>query len=259
MGKLKIQFKPLFLIYVFFCIYFNWFNSIFYYVLAVVLHEYGHYCVAKFLGYNMNGIVFSVFGGGINTDNNFKRRDELFISIAGPLVNLVLIIISICLWWIFPMTYVVLYDFVVCNLVVMLFNLIPIYPLDGGRIIVSLITKKFNRNKILKINYVFSCIIGVFCILLFIISLFVKLNFSFLFIGFFLIMNSFSYKNDIYKIKIDSLNKKINKPIEIKTFRVSTLNKKILISYLSPHYISIFEYDDGQNLIQISEDDLLKL
>ena len=43
MSRLKIKIKPLFILYVFLCIYFGWFNKIFYYVIAVALHEYGHY------------------------------------------------------------------------------------------------------------------------------------------------------------------------------------------------------------------------
>ena len=70
----NIKFKPLFLVYVFLCIYFGWYNNIFYYITAVVLHEYGHLMVAKILGYNTYGIVFDLYGAGLKCDNYFQRK-----------------------------------------------------------------------------------------------------------------------------------------------------------------------------------------
>ena len=87
MSRLKIKIKPLFVLYVFLCIYFGWFNKIFYYVIAVALHEYGHYLVAKMKGYEFDSVVFNVYGGGLFGSNSFKRKDDLIISLAGPLVN----------------------------------------------------------------------------------------------------------------------------------------------------------------------------
>ena len=109
MGKLK--FHPLFVIYVFVCIYFGWFNSIFYYVVSVVLHEYGHIFVAKQLGYNMKNIVFGVYGAGVRSDDYFSRRHEFWIALAGPLVNAILIILLVFFWWIIPSLYFYTYEF----------------------------------------------------------------------------------------------------------------------------------------------------
>ena len=69
----KLRFHPFFVIYVFACLYFGWLNVVFYYVVSVVLHEYGHYFVAKALGYESQGINFNVYGAGLNNNNKFKR------------------------------------------------------------------------------------------------------------------------------------------------------------------------------------------
>ena len=259
MGKLKIKFHPLFALYVFVCIYFNWFNKIFYYVVVVTLHEYGHYFMAKHYGYQMNSIVFSLSGAGITTNNKFAEKHDIIISMCGPIVNLILITITICLWWIFPLSYLYTYDFLIANLVVMLFNLMPIYPLDGGRIIINILTLKGKSYKrCLILNRIICILLSVILFLLFVISLFFKPNYNLLITSAFLAINTISSDKNNYYDRIKSLNKKDNNPMEIKTFRVKINNKNELIKYLNPRYYSIFEsVEDGKTRI-ITEDDLLK-
>ena len=248
MGKIKIKFQPLFFIYVFLCIYFGWNNAVFYYVIVATLHEYGHLCAARLMGYNVDGIVYSLYGVGLKTNNVYKAKDDIIVALAGPFVNLVLIIICICLWWIFPSIYYFTYDFVVCNNVIMLFNLVPIYPLDGGRIALALLSKKIKTRKLLKFNSLLCIILGLFLIATFVVSLFYLVNYSCLFVGIFLILNSVINDSNSYFEKIETFNKRYIKPIEIKTFKVSDLSKEKLIKYSSPHYYAVFEDLQGNSL-----------
>lgn len=259
MGKLKIKFHPLFAIYVFLCIYFNWFNKIFYYVIVVTLHEYGHYLMARHYGYQMDYIIYSLSGAGITTSSKFKEKHDIIISLSGPFVNVILIVLTIATWWIFPLSYLYSYDFFICNLVVLIFNLVPIFPLDGGRILIAYLTlKNHDRNKLLKINKVFCLIFGIIFIVLYVISIFLKINYNLLITGVFLTINSITSDKNKYFDKIKSLNKKVLKPIEIKTFKVSTNNEKELIKYLDASYISVFENNIDGKITTIHEDDLLK-
>ena len=191
-----IKFKPLFLIYVFLCIYFDWYNNIFFYILSVVLHEYGHSLVAKYLGYNTNGIVFDLYGAGLRSDSYFDRKHDILISIAGPFVNILIILIAMAGWWLVPSSYIITKNLVICNLVVMIFNLLPIYPLDGGRIVVAVFGKKIKKQKLLKISSFVCLIAGVLFFVMFILSCFFVINFNLLFIAIFLISNAcVSFKN----------------------------------------------------------------
>jgi stage IV sporulation protein FB len=260
MSRVKIKIKPLFILYVFLCIYFGWFNKIFYYVIAVVLHEYGHYVVGKIKGYEFESVVFSVYGGGLYGSNSFKRKDDIIISLAGPLVNIFLILIAIALWWFFPTMYYFTYDFVVCNFVVFVFNILPFYPLDGGRIIVSLLQSRFNKVKILKILKVISIVISLFFLILFIFSIFGQYNINLLFVSLYLTINTILNDNYIYNDKIKCLIKNTEKPIEVKTFLVSKCdNKYNLIKYTSPNYYSVFEIKNGNNSVRLTEEDLYDL
>ena len=252
-----VKFRPLFLIYVFLCIYFGWYNNIFFYITAVVLHEYGHLVVAKFLGYNTNGIVFDLYGAGLKCDNYFIRKHDIVISLAGPFVNLIIILIAISCWWIFPSSYSYTRDLVVCNAFVMGFNLLPIYPLDAGRVVVALFGKKFRKNKVLKISGIICVIVGVVFNVLFVVSLWFGLNFNILFIGIFLLYNGIVCIRNLKCSSIQNflVNKLTN---EVKVWRVNDLNNHKLIRYLSREYYSVFlNVSNGKTLIKY-EDDLFK-
>lgn len=256
---IKFKFKPLFVIYVFLCIYFNWFNKIFYYVVTVTIHEYGHYLCAKHYGYHMDTIVFSVSGAGLTNSNNFKPKDEIKIALAGPLVNLVLITIIIAFFWIVPMSYLYTYDFLVSNIVVMIFNLLPMYPLDGGRIIIAYLTLKHrSRDKMLRSSRILCFVFGTIFLVLFIMSLFFKINYNLAIISCFLTINGVNSSKSKYFDKVSALNKKLDKPLEVKVFKVADMDKSTLIKNLSPHYYSVFQLTDENGKVQeIEEKDLL--
>jgi len=260
MARLKINFQPLFLIYVFICIYFGWFNLIFYYIVTVILHEYGHYLTAKLLGYDLENISFNLFGAGLKTCNTYKPNHDIIISLAGPIVNLVIIVLLICLWWLFPTIYYFTYDFLWANITIMIFNLIPIYPLDGGRVLFALFSKNHKAKKMLIIiNRCICFSLGILSLLLFIISIFTSINYTLLFIGFFLCVNAIINDNSVYYDKIKTYNKSCKSLMEVKTYRVQTLDKVKLIKYINPHYYTIFEYFDGNKIIKIPEEEILNL
>lgn len=257
MSRLKIKFHPFFVIYVFICIYFGWYNSFFFYVVVATLHEYGHYFVLKMYGYEMKGITYSLSGAGLVGNTNFKDKHEIIISLAGPFVNLILIFLTIAFWWIFPSSYLFTYDFFITNIIVGIFNLLPIYPLDGGRILSAVMSMKNIKKSYFDLyNKIISIVIGCVLFLLFIFSFRYEMNISFIVLSAFFILNSMSYnKTQLYSC-VDKLNKTTDKPLEVKVFRTKECEQKKLIKYISPHYYSIFEIEKGEDIITIEENDL---
>ena len=79
---------------------------------------------------------------------------KLIVAISGPLTNVLIIAIVQNM----PLNIIEQLNIIYANLVILIFNLIPIYPLDGGRIIKELLNIKFGKNKSIKFVDIFSII-----------------------------------------------------------------------------------------------------
>lgn len=107
---------------------------------CVVLHEFGHSLTGQYFGYNVPKILLVPFSGlaMIEGDWHTNWRHEFYITVFGPLVNVVLMLVT----WPFLQygNEWVLWFFQI-NQILLLFNLLPCFPMDGGRIVRSLITR----------------------------------------------------------------------------------------------------------------------
>ncbi|MBQ7351701.1 MAG: hypothetical protein IJW59_02395 [Clostridia bacterium] len=214
--------------------------------------------MARKLGYETQGIIFNVYGAGLNSSAIYKRKDDIIVSLAGPIVNLLLIVLIVCFWWVLPSSYLFTLEFLKSNLAVMIFNLIPIYPLDGGRVVVALFGQKFKKEKILKVNKMLCLILGIVCCIGFVVSIFYYVNFSFIFIGVFLILNSIDVNKNLYFEKSSAFVKG-DKELEVKIFKVNSLEKKKLLKYIRSDYYSMFLCEKHNKFILKSEEDILSL
>lgn len=110
--------------------------------LSVVLHELSHSLVARRYGIPMKGITLFIFGGVAEMeDEPADPRSELMMAIAGPVASIVigLFFISITVLGItggWPEAVVGVIQYVGgINLILAAFNLVPAFPLDGGRVL----------------------------------------------------------------------------------------------------------------------------
>ena len=104
---------------------------------SVVLHEFGHALVAQRYGLEVRAITLFALGGGteISEAPPAPIRD-LLIAAAGPVVSIALAALGGLLWWLLPAPFATLaLHLALTNGVVALFNLLPAFPLDGGRIV----------------------------------------------------------------------------------------------------------------------------
>lgn len=76
------------------------------------------------------------------------KRDELLVAAAGPISNLILAILSSLLIHLVPSNIFInlLTNFVYINLLLAVFNLLPLWPLDGSKILVNLLPEEANYN-----------------------------------------------------------------------------------------------------------------
>lgn len=111
----------------------------------VLLHELGHCIVARYYNIHVGDITLWFLGGIAKmADTTRKPNTEIKIAAAGPFVNLLLAII---LSPIAVSTHILLKSnffthLVFANVALMMFNLLPAFPLDGGRILRAWYSKK---------------------------------------------------------------------------------------------------------------------
>jgi len=112
---------------------------------VIFAHELGHMLVARRYGYPTQEIVLWTLGGFALINIPQAGRGELPILAAGPLVNLLLVPLTFPFWYLLEHRLGegvrnLLWAVGWANLWMLVLNLIPIYPLDGGRILLSVIS-----------------------------------------------------------------------------------------------------------------------
>lgn len=115
-------------------------SSVLFFV-SILLHELSHAFVAQSYGMNVPSITLFVFGGVSNLEGEMQSaRQEFRVAIAGPLMSWALAVLFIVAALVIPgdIANIAAYlGFV--NFVLGLFNLLPGFPLDGGRVFRSIV------------------------------------------------------------------------------------------------------------------------
>jgi Zn-dependent protease/CBS domain-containing protein len=113
---------------------------------CIVLHELGHAVVARATGLPMRGITLFIFGGVAEmTEEPKSAGGEFVMAIAGPVVSAILGGVFLLLWAVgsaasWPEPALVAFKYLgAINVMLLLFNLVPAFPLDGGRVLRSIL------------------------------------------------------------------------------------------------------------------------
>jgi Zn-dependent protease len=143
--------------------------------LIVLTHEFGHQLACRSVGGQTSMIVLWPLGGVAYVNPPQRPGAQLWSIAAGPLVNVALFPILVGffysarhLGWAddFPNLYLLLRNVAIINTVLLVFNLLPVYPLDGGQILRSLLWFPFGRANSLMAASVIG-IIGVVALIAF--------------------------------------------------------------------------------------------
>lgn len=158
-------------------------------VLAAVVHELGHILAMIFKGSYPTEIQFSMFNIKI-IDKRKKVRnyhEDMFILAGGPCFNLVVAIISYFFWSQTQNEYILF--FLLANIILGVFNLLPISALDGGEILYSFLAYRFGDAKANRIVALCSLLVLVpIATLGFIVLFESRYNFSALFLSIYIIL-----------------------------------------------------------------------
>jgi Zn-dependent protease len=105
--------------------------------LIVLLHEFGHCLAGRYYGIEAQNVTLYPFGGVALMKMPTSSKQEIVVALAGPAVNVALIpLLWLC-------NYAYPHDLIkqICdlNLVILCFNLLPVFPMDGGRVFRALL------------------------------------------------------------------------------------------------------------------------
>jgi stage IV sporulation protein FB len=170
--------------------------------IIVLVHELGHIVVARNFGWTIREVKLLPFGGVAEVEEagGISAKEEAIVAIAGPLQNVWMGLLAWGLgaWGIWDTAWS---DYVAqANLMIALFNLLPIHPLDGGKLLQALLSYAFNYYKML----IFTARVSLLFSGLMIASSFLPLllegkgiQFNLLIVGSFLFMSNWTYHRNI--------------------------------------------------------------
>lgn len=133
-------------------------------MIFAMIHEIGHLIAGLLLGMKPEKIEIKPFGFSISfqlttKDYNIKIRKanlleikKIIVALAGPITNLIITMITLNMQGSLWQTLMLIYT----NIVLILFNILPIYPLDGGRILRGVLHILIGRKKAIQYSYTIS-------------------------------------------------------------------------------------------------------
>lgn len=197
--SLPFVFHPFTIILALFMYYINKFDVFLAYLISATIHELGHFFVAKKYGYKNMQVKLMPYGAELcGKFDNIRYIDEIKISLAGPITSFLLSITIVCIWWIIPEFYYFTEELMWASLVCGLFNFLPIYPLDGGRVVVAHLSKKIKREEAVYYSQIVSKCFGAILIFIFFLTIRKSFNISFLIVGLMMFISGFAKTNQNY-------------------------------------------------------------
>ncbi len=154
----KIEVTFLFMALITFVISLNVPSNVLITIFSSLVHESGHLLMMTAVGNKPQAVSFEITGMNIIRQPDYKIsvKNEILIALGGPIANLMcfaISVVSLC----FNKNENIL-TFGCVNLILMIFNLLPIKQLDGGMALYFILSKKYDNNissNILKITSVF--------------------------------------------------------------------------------------------------------
>lgn len=157
-------------------------------IISATIHEAAHLFAMWICDCNPKSVKLIPGSIEISQGINVKCKNQIFISIGGPIINLILFAV-LYLDYSFTKSDATL-NFALINLILAIFNLLPAKSFDGGEILKILLLKKFSENKCKIIINLLTLIIA----LIFLTAGFFLLkntskNFSLIIVGLYLIIS----------------------------------------------------------------------
>ena len=155
---MKIEFHYTYLIIVIGFILTGYFHNLLVFTSIIIIHELGHYTIAKLNNLNVEKIIIYPYGGLVKMNNliNTSINKDLLVAISGIIFQTIYYLIIMYLYHQGIVREYIFNLFTMYHKNILFFNILPIHPLDGSKILNLLLSKIIPFNIANKINIIFS-------------------------------------------------------------------------------------------------------
>lgn len=155
---MKIEFHYTYILIALGFILTGYFHNLIIFTSIIIIHEFGHYTIAKLNKLNVEKIVIYPYGGLVKMNNliNTNINKELSVSVSGIIFQIIYYLLIVYLHHLGIIREYIFNLFTMYNQSILLFNLLPIHPLDGSKILSLLLSKILPFNLSNKLNIVIS-------------------------------------------------------------------------------------------------------
>ncbi|MFD1018901.1 site-2 protease family protein [Thalassobacillus hwangdonensis] len=141
MNNLKlhplIHLHPILILFVLTSIWTGAFFELLILFVTVSIHEYGHFWMARRFGWRIQKVTLWLFGGTMVCDEHGSRpfKEQLLVTLAGPLQHVwMLLALYGLIPFVSPQVDHLIHLAIFYNWLILGFNLLPVWPLDGGKL-----------------------------------------------------------------------------------------------------------------------------
>ncbi len=175
--------------------------------IALIIHEASHILVSLAQGGKLDSVkVFPIGLNAVFKDDFYGESNRFFINISGPLTNLLIFLVCFSINTYYLHRSDNMRFFILINIFLAIFNMLPVLPLDGGRIFRDILTSRIGLFKAYKYSRRVSKGLGLFIILIGIIQSYDNIyNFSLIFLGIYIFHFLKYEETEVYFMNIKNL------------------------------------------------------
>ena len=232
------------------------------FTVVAVIHECGHAFYAARIGCRLDTLRLLPCGAVVSGDiEGISLSDEIKLALAGPAVNAACAVLFAALWWVFPDTYPYTDTAAYASAGMAALNLLPAYPLDGGRVVYCAAAKRRGEGfaRRLAVGLSLAAAAALLALFAFGCAYAPPPNFSVLFFAAFILCGAFDKRAARYRrIRFD-LSAAMRRGMEIKKVALaeSCTVKKALSFLERGKYLEITVFDgEGEFVCELSEAEL---